>query len=39
MKNELIIATFKDLPRNYPRERMNQLLQKLNLEELQERFS
>jgi hypothetical protein len=38
MKNELIIATFKDLPRNYPRERMNQLLQKLNLEELQTRF-
>ncbi|MFZ4713387.1 MAG: class I SAM-dependent methyltransferase [Bacteriovoracaceae bacterium] len=38
MKNELIIATYKDLPRQYPQERLTNLLQKLNLEELSTRF-
>jgi hypothetical protein len=39
MKNELIIASFKDLPRKKGRERLSSLLTQLGLEELQERFS
>jgi hypothetical protein len=38
MKNELIIATYKDLPRRRPAERLNEVLQSLGLEELRERF-
>jgi hypothetical protein len=38
MKNELIIAQYKDLPRNRPSERLQEVLQTLGLEEMQERF-
>ena len=38
MKNELIIASFKDLPRARPARRLNELLEKLGLTELNERF-
>jgi len=38
MKNELIIASYKDLPRRKASERLKELLQKLGLEELQSRF-
>lgn len=38
MKNELIIAQYKDLPKRYPAERLNSLLGELNLEELNKRF-
>ena len=38
MKNELIIASFKDLPRRRPTERLNELLDTLGLEELSSRF-
>ena len=38
MKNELIIASYKDLPRKKAGERLNELLQTLGLEELQSRF-
>ncbi len=38
MKNELIIAEFKDLPRKRAAERLNELLQMLGLEELNTRF-
>jgi len=38
MKNELIIATYKDLPRKRPTERLNELLQSLGLEELSQLF-
>jgi hypothetical protein len=38
MKNELIIAEYKDLPRKYPQERLDQLLADLDLTELSERF-
>ena len=38
MKNELIIATYKNLPRRKPAERLNELLQSLGLEEMQSRF-
>lgn len=38
MKNELIVAQYKDLPRNHPRERLKQLVTDLNLEELNFRF-
>ncbi len=38
MKNELIIATFKDLPRKRPADRMHEILQTLALEEMRERF-
>jgi hypothetical protein len=38
MKNELIIATYKDLPRNRPSERLQEVLQTLGLEEMGERF-
>jgi hypothetical protein len=39
MKNELIIARYKDLPRRQPIERLNELLRNLGLEELGQRFS
>ena len=38
MKNELIIATDKKLPRRRPSERLQELLQTLGIEELGERF-
>jgi hypothetical protein len=38
MKNELIIAQFKDLPRRKPAERLQQVLESVGLEELGERF-
>ena len=38
MKNELIIAVYKDLPRKRAAERLNELLQALGLEELSARF-
>jgi hypothetical protein len=38
LKNELIIASFKDLPRARAARRLNELLEKLGLVELQQRF-
>lgn len=38
MKNELIIASYKNLPRNRPAERLNEVLETLGLEEMRERF-
>jgi hypothetical protein len=38
MKNELIIASYKDLPRQRAGERLQELLQMLGLEELRSRF-
>lgn len=38
MKNELIIARFKDLPRKRPTERLQEVLQTLGLEDMQSRF-
>ena len=38
MKNELIIAEYKDLPRRRPAERLQEVLQTLGLEEMQSRF-
>jgi len=38
MKNELIIATYKDLPRQRPTQRLQALLQSVGLESMQERF-
>ncbi len=38
MKNELIVATYKDLPRRYPEERLKKLLEELKLEELSSRY-
>ncbi|MCJ7594153.1 MAG: SAM-dependent methyltransferase [Desulfobacterales bacterium] len=38
MKNELIIASYKDLPRRRPAERLHAVLQTLGLEELSQRF-
>nr|WP_148415324.1 SAM-dependent methyltransferase [Noviherbaspirillum massiliense] len=38
MKNELIVASYKDLPRRRPRERLNEVLNALGLEELEQRF-
>lgn len=39
MKNELILATFKDLPRNYPQSRLDAVLDQLGLADMKERFS
>lgn len=39
MKNELIVAQYKDLPRRRPAERLEHVLESLGLEELRERFS
>ncbi|MCY7387331.1 MAG: SAM-dependent methyltransferase [Burkholderiales bacterium] len=38
MKNELIIATYKDLPRHRPAERLKEVLHTLGLDEMQTRF-
>lgn len=38
MKNELIIASYKNLPRNRPSERLQEVLHTLGLEEMGERF-
>ena len=38
MKNELIIASYRDLPRRRPSERLRGVLQSLGIEELGERF-
>jgi hypothetical protein len=38
MKNELIIANYKDLPRRRPAERLNELLNSLGLTEMSHRF-
>ena len=38
MKNELIVATYKDLPRKRAAERLTELLHTLGLEELSRRF-
>jgi hypothetical protein len=38
MKNELIIARYKDLPRKRPSERLADVLQSLGLEDMQTRF-
>ncbi|WP_027819269.1 class I SAM-dependent methyltransferase [Paraburkholderia bannensis] len=38
MKNELIIAQYKDLPRRRPTERLNEILDTFGLAELRERF-
>jgi hypothetical protein len=38
MKNELIIASYKDLPRRRPAERLNDLLNSLGLSEMSHRF-
>jgi len=38
LKNELIIATFKDLPRRRPSERLNELLNALGLADMGHRF-
>lgn len=39
MKNELIVATYKDLPRKYPSEKLGYLLNELGLDDLGSRFS
>ncbi|HEY7985286.1 MAG TPA: SAM-dependent methyltransferase, partial [Methylophilaceae bacterium] len=38
MKNELIIAVNKDLPRKRPAERLHEVLNTLGLQQLDERF-
>ncbi len=38
MKNELIVASYKDQPRRRPSERLNDVLENLGLEEMRERF-
>ncbi|WP_256080180.1 SAM-dependent methyltransferase [Massilia sp. YIM B04103] len=38
MKNELIIATYKNLPRRRPSERLQEVLETLGLEEMGQRF-
>ena len=38
MKNELIIASYKNQPRRKPAERLNELLHSLGLDEMQSRF-
>ncbi len=38
MKNELIVASYKDLPRRRPSERLNELLHSLGLTEMNTRF-
>ncbi|MGZ3182906.1 MAG: class I SAM-dependent methyltransferase [Telluria sp.] len=38
MKNELIIATYKDLPRRRPAERLTEVLSTLGLDEMRNRF-
>lgn len=38
MKNELIIASYKDLPRKRAAERLNEVLSSVGLEEMRDRF-
>ncbi|MFM9896868.1 SAM-dependent methyltransferase, partial [Achromobacter xylosoxidans] len=38
MKNELIIAQYKDLPRRKPAERLTEMLDRIGLRELKDRF-
>ena len=38
MKNELIIASYKNLPRRRPQERLHEVLETLGLGEMRERF-
>ncbi|NYT86174.1 class I SAM-dependent methyltransferase [Pollutimonas harenae] len=38
MKNELIIAQFKDLPRRKPAQRLTEMLERIGLQELKDRF-
>ena len=38
MKNELIIASYKNLPRQRPAERLNEVLHAFGLEEMRARF-
>jgi hypothetical protein len=38
MKNELIIAQYKDLPRRKPAERLTEMLERIGLQELKDRF-
>ena len=38
MKNELIIAQYKDLPKRKPAERLAEMLERIGLQELKERF-
>jgi hypothetical protein len=38
MKNELIVASYKDQPRKRPSERLNEVLESLGLEEMRDRF-
>jgi len=38
MKNELIVATYKNLPRRRPSERLHEVLREVGLEEMQHRF-
>ena len=38
MKNELIIASYKNLPRKRPAERLHEVLKTLGIEEMQQRF-
>jgi hypothetical protein len=38
MKNELIVASYKDLPRKRAAERLNEVLQSVGLEEMKNRF-
>ncbi|MBK5276155.1 MAG: SAM-dependent methyltransferase [Desulfuromonadales bacterium] len=38
MKNELIVASYKDLPRRRPAERLQEVLKLLGLEEMNQRF-
>jgi len=38
MKNELIVATYKNLPRRKPAERLKEVLSTIGLDEMGERF-
>ena len=38
MKNELIVASYRDLPRRRPTERLREVLHTLALEKMQQRF-
>jgi len=38
MKNELIVASYKDLPRKKASERLNLILEELGLQEMKDRF-
>jgi hypothetical protein len=38
MKNELIIASYKNLPRKKPAQRLQEVLNTLGLDQMQQRF-